>query len=1157
MSGLLLLAHANKRRRRPFHHDDDDLQQKSLSPRLFLPPNLSKTNIIYIIVLCGMSTPAKRKVAITFEDDDDSDDDDEIINGNGEGISSTTDNRRRNEAADDHKGNNNNTTTSSTAAAVGVGARPQNNDPSMAKTPIGAAAESTDDRTPGSSGGMIMRSGKKKKKRPRTIGGGGATSETTANGHGASRSSIHRARKRSKLTGNEDNSDDEIGHVGEKSGYTCNEHGTIGGKEGAEIRDDDMVGLPLVVNGNNGRAPLLPEAMAKAPIAATTVTATATAQKVPPAMTREAIAAAQVTESTVEEEEGNDDEKIENEVEEEDPAAVAVNTTVGGGILRLLSQRLRLPSQHTPKNPIRQNIVEGSVMSSVQSGVLAPPLLPPPPGGRRLIFDTASKTHTTTTTTSTHAATATAGGGKNKFLAQTRQQQHTAARQLLSTTTIASSIGGSAPQQDGEEHVTTTASSSTKINSLHNQILQEWQQNKHQLILYTQQWFVLLLICFVSAEVFLISTMWNAHNSNSTTPYSSSSSNSGGLTTTWREWHGIISPMENDPARGDDSKHIIVTDPILLANARATMRAERMNLHDVQKLEQNMVEMQESLKLLEDATHRWTVAHPYLLDLFVEEDSSDTKRNASEVLLANDLIASISSTIDAKQKYLLDWELALVDAERAWDAYDKSEIPPSEVNDAMLALSHVSMMKFHNAMILDLEEKMLVLPGEGCGGMDYIPLKQEVVVRINEDFEGDVMDEQKNEDAYKTEEHENEEENEENMEDQDLHEEDQYDEEYDEAEEYDGVQEYDEAQGSDVYQDYSEESQYVEKQVHTEELEENEFTGNEGGDVFDSSSNSPVRFKEAQTAYESLIQLAESTSQAVFNDSTLFPSKWWAQQIIQEELSKRGVDAEPPSMEKLLHEPILITLKSSGKNKKASSSSPSYTTHEAVRDIAHRLEIEDADRTGKFDYASAVHGARVLRRGPFATSYSYYESLPLLNRLLAYTKLRFYGHPPEVALYPTFPMYARGQCWSFSNEATSLRSRRQNIVGGSGSNAIANDMVGEYATLTVSLVSAIRVTEIVMEHPPSSIFNKGPPSSSSSAVQDFRVLGFEDGGAFGEPWELGRYTFDVRGLSLQTFAIPTALIGQNIPKLKAISIAIDSNWGAEYGCLYRVRVLGD
>jgi SUN domain-containing protein 1/2 len=296
------------------------------------------------------------------------------------------------------------------------------------------------------------------------------------------------------------------------------------------------------------------------------------------------------------------------------------------------------------------------------------------------------------------------------------------------------------------------------------------------------------------------------------------------------------------------------------------------------------------------------------------------------------------------------------------------------------------------------------------------------------------------------------------------------------------------------------------------------------------------------------MQFVESTSEALFgdvstsSDSQPSPTKRWAQQIIQEELRKKGVDAEPPSIEKLLHEPI--TLKYVEKSSSSTSSTSSYSTRDAVRDIDHRLEIEDADRTGQFDYASVIYGARILRRGPFATSYSYYETLPLLNRLLAYSKLRFYGHPPEVALYPTFPMHARGQCWSFSNEATSVRSRRLNDV-------VANDMVGEYATLTVSLVSAIRVTEIVVEHPPSD------NSSSSTAIQEFRVLGFEDGGAFGEPWELGRYTFDVRGSSLQTFVIPTTLLGQNIPKLKSISIAIDSNWGAEYGCLYRVRVHGE
>ena len=218
-----------------------------------------------------------------------------------------------------------------------------------------------------------------------------------------------------------------------------------------------------------------------------------------------------------------------------------------------------------------------------------------------------------------------------------------------------------------------------------------------------------------------------------------------------------------------------------------------------------------------------------------------------------------------------------------------------------------------------------------------------------------------------------------------------------------------------------------------------------------------------------------------------------------------------------------------------------YTAKDSVTDIDRLLEIEDADRTGKFDYASIVHGARVLRRGPYGTSYALYETLPLLNRVLAYTKLRFYGHPPEAALTPTYPMHARGQCWSFTNEYSSSRTRRQAA-------GIENDMIGEYATLTVSLPSAIMVTEVMVEHIPPTI-----TSDPTTTMKEFRVLGFEDGGAFGEPWELGSFVFNI-GPTIQAFPIPTMLDGQTVPKLKAISIAVDSNYGADYTCLYRVRI---
>jgi hypothetical protein len=160
---------------------------------------------------------------------------------------------------------------------------------------------------------------------------------------------------------------------------------------------------------------------------------------------------------------------------------------------------------------------------------------------------------------------------------------------------------------------------------------------------------------------------------------------------------------------------------------------------------------------------------------------------------------------------------------------------------------------------------------------------------------------------------------------------------------------------------------------------------------------------------------------------------------------------------------------------------------DALNDIDRLLEIELADRTGLYDHATAIHGARILKRGPYATSSSLYESLPLLNRLLAYSSLRFYGHGPEAAMIPT-TTYGRGQCWSFTEE----RHRSTN-----------GEIRGEYATLTVRLDSPTFVTEVVLEHLPS--------GDMSSAVKDFRVLGFEDGGAFGEPYELGSFQYDIHG----------------------------------------------
>ena len=44
---------------------------------------------------------------------------------------------------------------------------------------------------------------------------------------------------------------------------------------------------------------------------------------------------------------------------------------------------------------------------------------------------------------------------------------------------------------------------------------------------------------------------------------------------------------------------------------------------------------------------------------------------------------------------------------------------------------------------------------------------------------------------------------------------------------------------------------------------------------------------------------------------------------------------------------------------------------------------------------------------------------------------------------------------------------------------------------------------------------------------------------------------------MQMFDVTTDMFGNPVPKMLSVSLAIDSNWGEEYACLYRFRVHGD
>ena len=263
-----------------------------------------------------------------------------------------------------------------------------------------------------------------------------------------------------------------------------------------------------------------------------------------------------------------------------------------------------------------------------------------------------------------------------------------------------------------------------------------------------------------------------------------------------------------------------------------------------------------------------------------------------------------------------------------------------------------------------------------------------------------------------------------------------------------------------------------------------------------------------------------------------------------------------------------------------------FSTDDVQLIINDLLEVEMADTNGQYDFASVVNGARVIRSGSRKTSRSIVENLPLINRGLSKASLKFYGHGAEAALIPTFPKTALGQCWSFEAEETRKQLTMPSVEYEEERLLIENDPDrGEYATLTVALSRPINVDSIVVEHP-SKILS---PKSETSAIRKFRLVGFIDQEARGNPWQLGTFEYQADGKynlgiifiesvvqliyqsifhstlysdeivdALQEFRVKDVdESGLPLPKLSSISLAIDSNWGGDLSCLYRFRVQGN
>jgi hypothetical protein len=199
--------------------------------------------------------------------------------------------------------------------------------------------------------------------------------------------------------------------------------------------------------------------------------------------------------------------------------------------------------------------------------------------------------------------------------------------------------------------------------------------------------------------------------------------------------------------------------------------------------------------------------------------------------------------------------------------------------------------------------------------------------------------------------------------------------------------------------------------------------------------------------------------------------------------------------------------------------------------VEGRLAVERADQTGNIDYAAIYNGAAVIRSGDRATTPALVNKLPLFNRIAALLSLRFYGHDAEIALTPTYPRDALGQCWAFEK---------------------ASEKYSGFGTLSVRLAKPVFVTSISIEHPPKEVTDR-----VNTAIRSFRVFGFEGSDAQGKAWPIGDFEYMIGEETRQEFDVEDEVGKADVPKLQSISIAVDSNWGTSYACLYRFRVFGE
>uniref|UniRef100_A0A915CEC5 SUN domain-containing protein n=3 Tax=Parascaris univalens TaxID=6257 RepID=A0A915CEC5_PARUN len=184
--------------------------------------------------------------------------------------------------------------------------------------------------------------------------------------------------------------------------------------------------------------------------------------------------------------------------------------------------------------------------------------------------------------------------------------------------------------------------------------------------------------------------------------------------------------------------------------------------------------------------------------------------------------------------------------------------------------------------------------------------------------------------------------------------------------------------------------------------------------------------------------------------------------------------------------------------------------------IAEALRLYDADKTGKVDYALESSGGSVISTRCTET----YKEKSRLESIFG-IPLWYSSYSPRTVIQHRTNALSSGECWAFHG------------VG----------------YLTIKLALPIHVTEVSYEHLRRELH---PDGVVRSAPRRFQIWAFKELNDLESKILLGEYEFDREGDSLQYFQV------QRRPSAPTpiLELVVLSNWGAEYTCLYRLRVHG-